>query len=153
MRQSLANFLAARLDASHEVREEQGVDESHPVDVKVTRLFSNRLAIIEIKWLGDSRDRNHITVRYRDSRALEGAKQLADYLDMNRASAPNQVTRGYLVVIDARRRGLAETTTSISRTEGMHYRDIEIEYAVHHDQLRDDFEKPLRMFAEPVCRD
>ncbi|MCX6842167.1 MAG: hypothetical protein NTX53_07805 [candidate division WOR-3 bacterium] len=152
MRDSLNNFLAARLDASHEVRPEQSMDESHPVDLKVTHHLSNRMAIIEIKWLGDSRGPDgKITVRHRDARAIEGAKQLAGYLDQNIRFAPLQITRGYYVLIDARRRGLSEATVTVSKADGMYYCDTEIDFDVHYDQTRADFERPFRMFVEPLC--
>jgi hypothetical protein len=42
--------------------------------------------IIEIKWMGDSLDegREKISTSYREDRANEGAKQLADYLDQTK---------------------------------------------------------------------
>jgi hypothetical protein len=152
MRDSLCQYLRCTLRGNCEVRPEQNVDETHPVDIKVTWLFSNRLALIEIKWLGDSVGNNgQVTVKYRDSRAIEGAQQLAAYLDMNSRGATNQITKGYLVVIDARRRGLSKIKKGISKEDGFHYADKEIEYDPQYDRIRDDFEIPIRMFAEPIC--
>jgi hypothetical protein len=148
MRRSLHQHLRAVLsDAT--TRPEQVVDETHPVDLRVDWDFSLQEAIIEIKWLGASRDAGHITVRYSASRAIEGANQLAKYLGSTRSSAPNRETRGYLVVIDARRRGLSDSTTTVSRENGFYYENREITYSPDHAKLRVDFEEPIRMFVEP----
>jgi hypothetical protein len=152
MRRSLVQFLASTLRDA-EVRPEQIVDETHPVDVKVTWMLSNRLALIEIKWLGDSKDEatGKVTTTYRPSRARDGAKQLAEYLDANRERASERRTRGYLVVFDARRRGLAEEATDIGCDDGLHYADDEIEYDPKYHEQRGDFEEPVRFFVEPKC--
>ncbi len=128
------------------------MDESHPVDIKVTWTLTNRLAIIEIKWLGKSRSKSGKLVKYADARANEGARQLADYLDWNRTQTLDRQTKGYLVVIDARRRGLTEKSTFVNHKNGMHYYDIEIVFKPAFHEKRTDFEKPIRMFAEPICR-
>jgi hypothetical protein len=151
MRLSLHQHLA-RVLRDVEVRPEQVVDESHPVDIKVTWSLTNRLALIEIKWLGKSRGDAAITTTYSDSRAREGAQQLAEYLDANRSMTSAYVTRGYLVVIDARRRGLTENTTAVSLVDGMYYARREIDYDPEFHRIRSDFEVPIRMFAEPVCK-
>jgi hypothetical protein len=80
-----------------------------------------------------------------------GAKQLADYLDMNKTQAPLHITKGYYVIIDGRRRGLKPDTSSIASEDGLHYLDVEIDFDVRYDETREDFEKPFRMFAEPKC--
>ncbi|HYA39975.1 MAG TPA: hypothetical protein VEF34_01625 [Syntrophobacteraceae bacterium] len=151
MRRSLAQFLN-NVIRDAEVRPEQNVDESHPVDIKVTWMFTNRLALIEIKWLGKSlAETGDITVDYTESRANGGAKQLADYLDRNRSRSPAHQTVGYLVVIDGRRRGLTESSHAITYENGMWYKDREISYDPEYHVVRDDFAKPIRMFAEPIC--
>ena len=152
MRRSLAQFLDTVLRGTAEVRPEQVVDESHPVDVKVTWMFNNRLALIEIKWLGKSKnDVGKITQVFTDGRAREGAKQLAEYLDSNHAETPLHQSRGYLVVIDGRRKGLNAASTSVSQHNGYWYQDKEIDYNPKFHEARVDFEKPIRMFAEPIC--
>lgn len=152
MRRSLEQFLKASLGAGYEVRPEQVMDESHPVDIKVTKKISNRLMIIEIKWLGDSlNDKGEISTSWRDGRANDGAKQLADYLEQNKIQAPLDVTQGYYVVIDARRRGLNSKSTMISRDDGLYYVDLEIEFEQEYHKIREDFYPPYRMFAEPKC--
>lgn len=153
MRNSLTQHLVSTLRGNLEVRPEQNVDTSHPVDIKVTWLLSNRIALIEIKWLGNSisEDRSRFTAQHRDARAKSGAQQLAHYLDNNEDYAPNQITRGFLVVIDARRRGVQVDQTTISQDDGMHYVNAEIAYDAEHHNVRDDFDRPFRMFVEPKC--
>src|SRR5260370_30762246 len=129
MRRSLTHFLKSRLGASYEVRPEQPMGESNPVDIKVTYTPAKRLMIIEIKWLGDSRnDAGGIGVTHRDARAKDGAKQLADYLDRNAAQAPLHVTQGYYVIIDAPRRGLREDPTTVSKEDGLYQPDKSIAF-------------------------
>jgi len=150
MRRSLHQFLTVRLRDA-EVRPEQIVDESHPVDIKVTWALTNRLALIEIKWLGKSREGAKITSEHFDQRAREGARQLSEYMDANRTAAPHRETRGYLVVIDGRRRGLGSNATKVSVANGMYYADKEIDYNPKYHEVRSDFEVPVRMFVEAIC--
>lgn len=153
MRRSLEQHLVSALrDADVEVRPEQVVDETHPVDIRVTFQFSNRVALIEIKWMGKSKRPNgSLAKRYSESRGKEGAKQLADYLDRNRRRAPTTPTMGYLVVIDARRRGLAKESTSVTVPKGFYYATREIQFDPAYHDIRDDFAEPFRMFTEPIC--
>jgi hypothetical protein len=150
MRRSLLQYLDNVLRDA-EVRPEQIVDESHPVDIKVTWMYTTRLALIEIKWLGKSRVDGQITASYDDSRANKGAKQLADYLDANRTRAPEHQTKGYLVVVDGRRRNLNNESQSVTREDGLHYANIAIKFAPEYHKVRDDFEEPTRIFVEPIC--
>jgi hypothetical protein len=127
MRKSLWQYLTSVLGA--EVRPEQIVDESHPCDIKVTWMQTNRIALIEIKWLGKSIDNNgNITQNFSESRARDGARQLADYLDANRTQAPTHQTRGYLVIIDGRRWRLTHASTFVNSRNGFWYRDKEITF-------------------------
>lgn len=152
MRDSLTHFLKIKLRNYKEVRPEQVVDDSHPVDIKVTWFLTNRLALIEIKWLGKSMmPDGHIGQAYTDYRAREGAVQLAKYLEENLRQAPIHITRGYLVIIDCRRARLNETITTINRQDGGRYRDQEIRFDPSFHEERRDFEKPIRMFVEPEC--
>ncbi|HAM21605.1 MAG TPA: hypothetical protein DCQ04_04895 [Actinobacteria bacterium] len=149
MRQSLTHYLKAVIPTT-EVRPEQVVDESHPVDINVTWLFTTRLALIEIKWVGDALTKEGNLLPYRDARAREGAKQLAEYLDANASQAPTHETIGYLVVIDARRRGLQLGIEQLPISDAMWYADREIEYEPAYHTFRPDFAEPVRMFAEPA---
>jgi hypothetical protein len=151
MRNSLTQFLKVCLRGDVEVRPEQIVDETHPVDIKVTWFMSNRLALIEIKWLGASGKGARTLVRYSESRARDGAKQLADYLDGNAVQAPRQEARGYLVVFDGRRGGVKPSTRRINHANGFKYEHSEIVFFPKYHEIRSDFETPIRMFMEPVC--
>jgi hypothetical protein len=140
MRRSLYQFLRSRLRGRRvDVRQEHNTDESHPVDIKVSWSLTARLAIIEIKWIGDSRTSNNNILRYRDSRAREGAKQLADYLNKEAQSAPNYLRRGYLIVYDGRR----------GEPDRRHYANVEITYEPRYHEERPDFERPRRFYLEP----
>jgi hypothetical protein len=155
MRKSLAQYLRGSLRAHElvEVREEQNVDESHPVDVKVTWSLTNRLALIEIKWLGDSVNVEGTapSTSYRDARACEGAKQLVDYLDENKVRAPQHITRGYLVVFDARRRGANAIDVVLSAEDARYFVNQEIAFEPVWEETRPDFHKPLRFYLEPAA--
>jgi hypothetical protein len=155
MRRSLTQFLRNRIGGDHDVIPEQNVDESHPVDIRITPKFSNnRMMLIEIKWLGDSvAPDGHITASHRDSRAQEGAEQLAGYLENQRRFAPSHVIHGYYVIIDARRKNLREGTTTITRVNGLHFEDKDILFQPAPHETRTDFDRPYRMFARPICCD
>ncbi len=149
MRRSLAHFLSVQL-RNAEVHQEKIVDESHPVDMEVTWHFTKRVALIEIKWLGDSRTPTRNLTSYRDARANEGARQLAEYLDAKATQSPTHERNGYLVVIDGRRRGVGPNTTAVSYSDAMWYAEKEIIYEPPFHIQRVDFAEPIRMFAEPA---
>jgi hypothetical protein len=151
MRNSLTQFLKDCVRGDVEVRPEQVVDQSHPVDIKVTWYMSNRLGLIEIKWLGASKKGPNKLTRYSEGRARKGAKQLADYLDGNAVQAPQQETRGYLVIFDGRRGGVKPWTTRINHANGFKYEHAEIVFSPKYHHTRSDFDPPTRMFMEPVC--
>ena len=152
MRRSLIRFLRWTLGSDTEVMPEQNVDETHPVDIRVTFNFLNRVALIEIKWLGHSKDTSgKTTTTYGQARAKCGASQLADYLDWFGESLPERVVRGYLVVVDCRRRGLTSNPLSLDKVDGLHFANQEIEYDPAFHMTRGDFAEPMRMFAEPIC--
>jgi len=149
MRDSLLNFLYEQIRDA-EVRPEQNMDASHPVDIKITWTLTNRLAIIEIKWLGRSLNQNgdHITQNFTQARALQGADQLINYLDSNKSFAPDKITIGYLVVYDGRRRGTDPIVDDISKDDADYYVNKEIEYNPDYSTIRTDFAKPVRFFME-----
>lgn len=149
MRSSLATFLGHVL-RNADVGQEQNVDESHPVDIRVTWIGNNQRGLIEIKWLGQSVDKNgKETTEYSEARARDGAKQLADYIDKERERLSLYDRRGYLVIIDGRRRGLTEGCTELAPELGLWYQDKEITFNPAFHEIRDDFEIPFRMFVEP----
>ncbi len=154
LRQALHNYLYSYLRHDDiDLREEQNVDDSHPVDIKIVWRMENRSAIIEVKWIGKSIDlaTRRITANYGDARARKGAKQLAEYLEWHRQQAAKEDTRGYLVIFDCRRNRLKETDATVGKAAGMHYHDREVSYAPEYHKEREDFEEPIRMFLEPVC--
>lgn len=154
LRKALHNYLYSFLRFDDiDLREEQNVDDSHPVDIKILWRMENRTAIIEVKWIGKSirLETKKITATYGDARARTGAKQLAGYLEKHRQEAAKEDTRGYLVVFDCRRKRLETSATGIERAEGLYYKDREIRYHPEFHKRRQDFEEPLRMFLEPVC--
>lgn len=79
----------------------------------------NNVALIEVKWLGDSGQ-----TQYRDARANEGAKQLIDYLASSVQEEPDKHFVGYLTVFDGRR---GKTSNQYERQE-INYRS---EYSSH----------------------
>ncbi len=156
MRRSLESYLEAtlRLTKGVELRPEQNVDETKPVDLKVTFTHANRRALIEIKWMGDSAPRPGETGahhKFRTRAATDGAKQLANYLDLDKPRSTEQIVTGYLVVFDARRGGLKLDTTEIDSKHGMQYEQQEIDFDPK-ILSRPDFAPPRRMFMEPVCQ-
>ncbi len=153
MRRSLEQFLRIALrdhQSIGDVRPEQNVDESKPVDLRVTWRLSNKVALIEIKWLGESLGDNGEHTTYTEARARDGSVQLADYLDRNMPRSATEVVVGYLVVFDARRSGLTEGLTEISERAGRAYAMAEIEFETS-ILGRPDFALPKRFFLEPVC--
>ena len=151
MRDSLTQFLKVCLRGDVEVRPEQIVDETHPADIKVTWFMSNRLAFIEIKWLGAAKATAKTLTRYSAARARVGAKQLAEYLDANATQAPTHQTRGFLVVLDGRRANVKTSTRRLTYDNGFKYERKEILYSPRYEKVRNDFEIPIRMFMEPIC--
>jgi hypothetical protein len=149
LQDSLHSFLATYLRRAKEVKREQNVDESHPVDIRIT-WYGNFIAIIEIKWLGKSKDEYGTLKReYTPVDARDGAKQLADYLDEIKQRTSDHTIKGYLVVFDGRRKGLSAKTAEVDRKNAYHYADQEIEYNPKFHEDRDYFEEPIRMFMEP----
>lgn len=154
LRDSLIYFLRVRLRGEGlEIRPEQIVDTSHPVDIKIIWGSTNHIALIEIKWLGKSfkLETKSFTTEYSESRARDGAEQLAEYLDANKLQVPNHNTIGYLVVFDLRRRGTSNYVDVINKENGLWYKDREIAYDPEYHIERNDFATPVRMFIEPRC--
>ena len=150
IQRSLRRFLRYTLRSDAEVMREQNVSDTEPVDIRVTFQFSNRVALVEVKWLGKSRRENgDLATEYTQSRAIDGARQLVGYLDSFALSSPGSVAMGYLVVLDARRRALAPELETINDADGMFYATRSIQFPPEFTQ-RPDFADPVRMFAEPV---
>ena len=152
IQRSLQKFLHFTLRSDAEVKREQNVDDTHPVDLRINFQFSNRVALIEVKWLGKSKHSDGSpATQYSASRAVDGAHQLVCYLERFAGSSPSVVAKGYLVVLDARRKGLTEDTNTINVKNGMYYAHREIEFQPKYEVERNDFNSPIRMFAKPIC--
>lgn len=152
MKKSLQRHLRSALREHSSVMVEQNVNDTRPVDIKITWSTAKRVALIEIKWLGKSarESATHATQNYTASRARDGARQLAVYLDNYHKESPAEEARGYLVVFDGRRRNVfLPPAAPLSATDGTYYRLAEIEY----DDVilaRPDFDAPIRYFVEPA---
>ncbi len=152
MRGSLAQHLETTLRDHAEVREEQNVSETQPIDIKVKWSLSAQLSLIEIKWLGQSvsTDGTELATSYgAPARPRAGAKQLADYLEENKQRTPDLETEGYLVVYDARRANVKAVPAEISDDDAVAFRDAEIEYNPDYEAERSDFREPRRFWLEP----
>ena len=90
MRDSLAYFLRNALaDGTPDIVKEAPVDDRNPVDITIRWADSNRIALIEVKWLGASGQLGmpKFTKIWRAARATKGLRQIANYIDINRARA------------------------------------------------------------------
>jgi len=154
MQQSLEKFLADRIRGVY-IKREYNMDASKPVDVRVFWREANRAALIELKWLGQSlQSDSSIGTSYSNVRANEGMSQIKEYIDLENSDSSEIITKGYLVVIDCRRKNIKSSkVSSISRVNGFHYAGKELE--INEDKMYwktfPNIEKPYRMFAEPIC--
>lgn len=130
-------------------------DTPKPVDIAVHWGEANRTALIEVKWLGQSKNPdNKITTEHSNGKASKGLKQLKEnYFDPARANMPRAILKAYLVVIDARREGTSDDTTELTVKEGMYYQNVEliIDEDKRFYESIPEFEIPVRMFAAPIC--
>ena len=149
MRRSMAQFLKATLAGGAIVAEEQNVDESHPVDIRVIWQPAWRVALLEIKWIGDSRTQTGKLLKYREKRANTGAQQLAEYLEAQASLTPMHYRTGYLIVFDGRRRALRPDTEALTVSNARFFASKSVVYDPPLHELRTDFATPLRMFMEP----
>ena len=148
LQEALYEYLSCRLRQC-DVNREHIVDTSHPVDLVIRWRGTNHMALVEIKWLGTSLKDGEISTRYTDARARDGANQLVGYIDNNQDSFPKDVTIGYLVVYDLRRRNNNDPArTKILRADANHYKNIEISYNPQYWLDRKDIKKPYRFFVK-----
>ena len=151
MRRSLHQYLRGALrNGRPDVHQEAPTDDRNPVEITVRWPNSNRIAVIEIKWLGKSGllDPPRQTREWSEKRAKDGLLQLADYLELTRIRAPYHDRRGYLVVFDGRRANVRPETERCGRDDGLKFKDANIAY----DEAclaRHDVAAPLRFFCEP----
>jgi hypothetical protein len=159
MQNSLKNFIDDIRIFKGEIGQyendrEHTLGSERPIDLFIKWEKSNRIALIEIKWLGKSKnDEGRITSTHTNSRANEGYRQLKEYYELAKRDYPTKIIKCYLVVIDARRWQTNEATTSISYSDGMHYTDkeLDIDSDKQYWETYPDIEKPIRMFVEPIC--
>ena len=148
LQEALCEYLENRLRQC-DVKREHNVDTSHPVDIIIKWRGTNHNALIEIKWIGASLKDGQISIKYAGARANEGAKQLIGYIDDNQDSFPRDVTVGYLVVYDLRRRHNNDPASEkISRANANYYKDKEIDYHPQYELTRKDFKRPYRFFIK-----
>lgn len=154
VRRSVESHLNSRLRAVVEV--EHIVDEDKEVDVVVFWNNPRRGALIECKWLGKSASepdehghRKITTFGPKDAR--DGFAQLADYLDRKRPRADDRTFKGYLVVIDGRRRGTSNPDNAREFTvdDLMKYEHTGVRDWDPNLLARTDLAEPRVMFCRP----
>jgi hypothetical protein len=113
--------------------------------------MTNRLAFIEVKWMGASahKTERRITWRPDEKDANDGAAQLVGYLQENAAEASGFQTMGFLVVFDGRREGV-DFDVELTRDQALHYLNRDITFDPKYHELRRDFAEPLRFFMYPL---
>ena len=153
MQNSLSEFLDSSLRGVNVVREYNN-GASKPVDLRVYWTEANRAAMIEVKWLGQSKDVDgDLATAYANGRGNDGLDQVKEYMDLENQDTPTCITKGYLVIFDGRRRGVSANVLTIDIVNGMHYRNQEVTFdpARNFYETMTGFENPIRMFAEPIC--
>ena len=152
MQVSLEQHLRSCLREVDIVRE-YNLGASKPVDIRVSWKEASKAVLIELKWIGKSKNTSGNLSTYTDSRANNGAVQIKEYLDLDNEDTPTCVTKGVLVVIDGRRRGTNKNTSTIGRKQGFYYSEKEIVFKEENKFNENllNFEKPLRIFTEPIC--
>ncbi len=133
---------------------EHNLNAERPVDLLIKWEKSNRIALVEIKWLGKSKNtEGEITTEYYNKQATDGYVQLKEYYELAKKDYPTKIIKCFLVVIDGRRWQTSSSTQTISRENGMHYDNscLEIDTDKKYWETYPNFEEPIRMFTEPIC--
>lgn len=153
----LSSFFARgiTMESSREYNAVGDFSKPKPVDVRINWREANRTALIEIKFIGTvKKDSDGEIYEHSNPRANKGITQLKGYHDAVSSDTPTTIIKSFLVVIDGRRNNLTKDQTTISVTDGMHYRNVDIiidDDKCFHASIQ-GFEKPIRMFAEPICK-
>ncbi len=160
MQLSLHEFLStcfARgifMESSREYNVSGDLDRPKPVDIKIHWREANRTALIEMKFVGTVKKHSDDEIyKHGNPKANSGITQLKGYHDAASSDTPATIIKSYLVVIDGRRDNLTADKTTITTADGMHYKDVDITIDTDkrfHETIP-GFEKPIRMFAEPIC--
>lgn len=152
----LSTFFARgiSMESSREYNAVGDFSKPKPVDINIQWREANRTALIEIKFVGTvKKEADGETYTHGDPRANKGITQLKEYHDTVSSDAPTTILKSYLVVIDGRRNKLTSDKTTINTADGMYYKYIDI--VINDDNKFYEsilgFEKPIRMFAEPIC--
>lgn len=151
LQEALCEYLMSTLRDQATVKREETVDESHPVDLRITFKSTNHMALIEIKWLGRSINESEsgFTANYNVKRANEGAEQLINYIDSNTESFPANATAGYLVVYDLRRnKNTNPSKDKLVRKDADFYRYKELELKPDYREIRSDYKGTYRLFIK-----
>jgi hypothetical protein len=159
LQESLHYFLTVVLKvhlrgAKLVLREFNVVDENkRPVDIAIYWGEANRMAVIEIKWLGKSKHPDGtLSTTYTNSQVNRGLLQLKGYFDTARTNSSETIIQAYLVMIDGRRNNTNEDTQTVSFADGMHFESVELVVAEDRQYYNDQpgFNPPIRMFAAPI---
>lgn len=160
MQLSLYEYLSSTIgrgismESSREYNISGDTEKPKPVDIKIHWREANRTAIIELKFLGTVKPNSGgAPYTHSDPRANEGILQLKGYHDNVLSDTPSTIIKSYLVVIDGRRHNLTADKTTIATIDGMHYKNLDIVIDTDkkfHETIQ-GFEKPIRIFAEPIC--
>jgi hypothetical protein len=159
LQESLNHFLTVILKvhlrgAKLVLREFNVVDKNkRPVDIAIYWGEANRMALIEIKWLGKSKHQDGtLSTTYTNSQVNKGLLQLKGYFDTAQKNSPETIIQAYLVMIDGRRNNTNEYMQKISFKDGMHFASIELVIAKDRQYFNDQpgFNPPIRMFAAPI---
>jgi hypothetical protein len=156
MQRSLWRYLRYVMRGAQQVREvdrEQPVEGRKPPDIKITFSESNRIALIEVKWMGASVNKTGAGIsgfEPDEKNANAGARQLAKYLDANLRRAGKHQTMGYLVVFDGRRQNVT-LEGELTREQALFYELCEVSYVPNLAAQRNDFAVPVRFFMRPLA--
>ena len=146
LRDSLYDYLRTVLRGA-EVKREQNVNETNPVDIKVSWYLSRARGLIDIKWLGISvNETGKVTQRFSKARAQAGAIQLRNYIDISREENHDYHFVGYLVVFDGRRKNALKNNNDLS--DAFYYKEKDLEYSPNLLE-RKDLNLKSRLFIEP----
>lgn len=154
MQSSLYQFLVSTLRGHKriEIRREQPVGGAKPPDIKVSWTLTNRIAFVEVKWMGASVHAAEPRVSWRPSEveANNGAAQLIGYLNDNRSEGGGFQTMGFLVVFDGRRKGVDFGVEELSSEDALYFLSREVIFSPDYARERHDFAPPLRLFMYPL---
>jgi hypothetical protein len=156
LQESLHHFLKIRLRGIRLVlRELNVVDKSgRPVDIAIYWGEANRMALMEIKWLGKAKlpDGSLSKTKYDKGHVNKGLLQLKGYFDTAHSNMPTTIIEAFLVLIDGRRYNTNVGTMSVNSADGLHYEREELTVATNRQYFNDHpgFHKPIRMFAAPI---